>query len=91
MKLNVKRFAFLSLYKRNPWVRNHVKHVCFVRAYSGESHESPPEGLHKGPCVIARQELKKISEHLVGDLGRLPKKSAKRGEKVILGHREIKG
>jgi hypothetical protein len=36
-----------------------MKHVTVVRAYSSKSHESPPEGLHKGPCVIARQELKK--------------------------------
>ncbi len=54
-------------------MRNHVKHVSVVRAYSGESHESPPEGLHKGPGVIPRQELKKISEHLAGDLGMMPK------------------
>jgi hypothetical protein len=50
-----------------------MKHVSVVRAYSGKSHESPPEGLHKGPSVISRQELKKISEHLAGDLGMMPK------------------
>ncbi len=54
-------------------MRNQVKHVTVVRAYSSKSHESPPEGLHKGPGVIPRQELKKISEHLAEDLGIMPK------------------